>query len=113
MFGEDDRVEFVNLYEEDSGIPGRIFVSTIMGPHGPRVKYSKETGKGAQSFSVSITADPRLVANSLSERDLNRASPLVIAWVRLNRDALLRFWNEGEDWSVNTVVAFAKSLKKV
>lgn len=113
MFDEDDRVEFVNLYEKDSGIPGRLFSSTVMGPHGPRVKCFKETGKGAKGFSVSLAAEPRVVANSLSERDLHRMVPRVLAWAKLNRDALLRFWTDGEDWPIEDVLAFAQALEKV
>jgi hypothetical protein len=112
-FGDDDVVEMTNLQEKDTGIPGVIFVSTIMGAHGPRVKYFVKTGRHQPSFSVSIGDEPVVLANSLPDRDLTRAAPAVIRWVKLNREALLRFWNEGESMSIDELHAFAKSLKKV
>jgi hypothetical protein len=53
------------------------------------------------------------LASSLPEREVNRHAPAVIAWVRLNYEALLKFWNEGETMSVDEIVAFVGSLKKV
>ena len=111
--GDDDVVEMTNLQEKDTGIAGVIFISTIMGSHGPTVKYFLKTGRHQPSFSVSISDEPVVLASSLPERDLNRAAPAVIQWVRLNRGALLRFWNEGENVSVDELHAFAKSLKKL
>jgi hypothetical protein len=112
-FGDDDIVEMINLQEQDTGIPGVIFISTAMGSHGPRAKYFVKAGRDQPSFSVSISDDPLVLANSLPERVFNRAAPAVIRWVRLNREALLRFWDEGETLSVHEVVAFVKSLKKI
>jgi hypothetical protein len=111
--GDDDVVEMTNLQETDTGIPGVVFISTAMGSHGPRVKYFVKAGRDQPSFSVSIADEPKVLANSLSQRDLNRAAPAVIGWVRLNRRALLQFWNEGDSLSIHEVLAFVKSLKKV
>ena len=113
MFGDDDMVEeTTNLQEEDTGIPGVIFVSTAMGFHGPRVNYFIKAGRAQPSLSASIPPDPQVLANSLPLREFNRAAPSVIAWVRLNAEALLRFWNEGETYSVRNVVTFAQALRK-
>jgi len=111
--GEDDVAEMTNLQEEDTGIRGIIFISTAMGAHGPRVKYFVKAGRNQPSFSVSISEEPEVIANSLPQRDLARSSASVIAWVRLNREALLRFWNEGDSYSMRDVVALVQSLKKV
>lgn len=43
----------------------------------------------------------------------NRMSPEVVEWVRLNRDALLSFWNEGDTWLDEKVEAFKKALEKL
>jgi hypothetical protein len=112
-FGDDDVVEMTNLQEEDTGIAGVIFISTVMGSHGPRVKYFVKTGRDQPSFSVSISEEPMVLASSLPERTLKRAAPSVIRWVKLNRKALLRFWNEGECMSIDELHDFAKSLKKL
>ena len=112
-FADDDVVEMTNLQEDDTGIAGVIFISTAMGSHGPRVKYFVKAGRSQPSFSVSISDAPQVLANSLPQRDLNRASPLVSQWVRLNKDALLRFWNEGDGYSIREVVALVQSLRKI
>src|SRR4051812_38814248 len=50
-FGEDDLVEMTNLQEDDTGIPGVIFISTTRGSHGPCVKYFVKAGRSQPSFS--------------------------------------------------------------
>ena len=105
--------EMANLHEEDTGIPGVVFISTVMGAHGPRVKYFVKAGRNQPSFSVSISDSPRVLASSLPVRELNRFAPSVLRWVELNKDQLLRFWNEGETWSHREVTAFIEALKKV
>ena len=60
-----------NLQEEDTGIPGVILISTAMGSHGPRVKYFVKAGRNQPSFSVSISDGPKVLANSLPQRDLS------------------------------------------
>jgi hypothetical protein len=112
-FGDDDVMEFMNLTQEDTGIEGTIFISTPMGGHGPRVKYFVKTGPGQKSFSVSISAEPQVVASSLPDRITNRMAHDVIEWVRLNRSTLLKFWTEGKYWSLSELNAFAKRLKKL
>jgi hypothetical protein len=109
----DDPMDFMNLTQNETGIAGTLFVSTAMGPHGPRVKYFVRTGKGQPSFSVSISVEPEVVATSLSERITSEMAPAVIAWIKLNRTALLNFWNEGQYWSRSEVNAFADSLQKL
>ena len=111
--GDHDIVEMTNLQEKHTGIPGVLFISSALGPHGPRVKYFTKAGRDQRSFSVSIAESPAVVANSLPSRELNRAAPDVVRWVKLNREALLRFWNEGETFSVDELVAFVESLQKV
>ena len=96
---DEDLVEMANLPEEDSRIPATIFVSTRTGRYGPRVKYfDGRAGEAQQSCSATIADPPRVVANSLPDHVVRQRAPLVFAWVALNRDALLEFWNEGASW---------------
>jgi hypothetical protein len=44
---------------------------------------------------------------------LAEAAPRVIQWVKLNRDALLNFWQNGTSWSRQQESAFFDSLKKL
>lgn len=111
--GDDAVFDMTNLPFSRTGIRGVLFISTAMGSHGPRVKYFEKAGKDQPSFSISIADPPRVVASSLPARVLDSMSPDVIAWVSLNREALLSFWNEGAYWDVDEVRAFVDSLKKI
>jgi hypothetical protein len=113
MFGDDDLMDSMNLATARTGIEGVVFISTVMGAHGPRVKYYEKTGKGQNSFSVSIAASPAVLATSLPDRTVQRMAPQVIEWVHRNRQLLLEFWNEGAVWSEEQVDAFRAVLKKV
>ena len=113
--GEDDIVEMANLFTEETGVEGVIFVSTEMASHGPRVKYSRKVGRHQPSFSVSISREPRILARSsdIADHVLAEAAPRVIQWVKLNRDALLNFWQNGTTWSRQQESTFFDSLKKL
>lgn len=110
---EDDIFEMANLSEHQTGIPGVVFISTAMGSHGPRVKYYARTGPGQSSFSVAVASEPRVLANSMDERDLARMAPTVLKWVELNHEALSRFWWEGKFWLDEEITAFKAALVKV
>jgi len=76
---DEDLVEFVNLREEETGIPGTIYILTEIGGHGPRVKYyAGRTGKTQASFSVSIGISPRLLASSLPGQITREMAPRVM-----------------------------------
>jgi hypothetical protein len=111
--GDDAVFDMTNLPSSRTGIRGILFISTAMGSHGPRVKYFEKTGKDQPSFSISISDDPQIVANSLPPRIADQMAPSVMAWAKLNREALLSFWNDGAYWDVDEVRAFVDGLKKV
>lgn len=110
---DEDTFEMANLTEDQTGVPGIIFISTPMGSHGPRVKYYLKTGPGQASFSVAIASEPRVLGNALSDRDLTRMAPRVIEWVRLNHEELARFWWEGRFWTDAEVTLFKAGLRKI
>jgi hypothetical protein len=110
---EDILVEMANLTRAQTGVPGIIFISTMMGQHGPRVKYYLQPGRTQPSFSVTIADTPTVVANSLPARVVRRMSPRVIAWVSRNKDALLDFWYHGDTWTQPEVNAFIEKLQPV
>lgn len=111
--GEEDIFEMANLGEGQTGVAGTIMISTAMGAHGPRVKYFIKPGRNQPSFSVTAASAPRIVANSLPNRDLARMAPPVIAWVAVNHEALSRFWWDGPDWMDDQVRAFIDGLQKI
>jgi len=109
----DDVVEMANLTTAQTGVTGTIFISTSMGGHGPRVKYFLQPGRSQPSFSVTISDAPAIAANSLPVRLVRQMSPRVIAWVSLNRDALLDFWYHGDTWTQPEVNYFIQRLDRV
>jgi hypothetical protein len=110
---EDDLVEMAYLPPDWTGILAHIFISTALGQHGPRVKVYVKKGRHQPSASISIGPNPRVLASSLDQRDLNQLAPQVIAWVALNHEALTTFWFEGESLDIADVADFGRSLKKV
>lgn len=109
----DELIEMANLTAAQTGVTGTIFISTVMGGHGARVKYYVQPGRMQPSFSVSIADRPAVVANSLPDRVMRQMSPQVIQWVALNKDALLEFWNNGDTWTDPQVTAFKQALKRI
>jgi hypothetical protein len=106
-------VEMANLTSAQTGVAGTIFISTAMGPHGPRVKYFVQPGRTQPSFSVSVADIPAVVANSLPARVVRQMLPQVIEWVSRNRDTLLDFWHHGDTWTQPEVNAFIQKLQRV
>jgi hypothetical protein len=109
----DDVVEMANLTTAQTGVTGTIFISTSMGGHGPKVKYFLQPGRSQPSFSVTISDAPAVAANSLPVRIVRQMSPQVIAWVSLNRDALLDFWYHGDTWTQPEVNDFIQKLDRI
>lgn len=108
----DDRRDFMNLRSTRTGVDGTIFISTREPAHGPRMKlYAGRPGASEPSVVLSIEEDPRRLEPASPSRELQRLEPQAMAWVKLNRAALLRFWNEGVDWFKDEVDAFEASLK--
>src|SRR5713226_1101012 len=88
----DEVVEMANLSSARTGIDGVVYISTQTGGHGPRVKYFLKPGRSQPSFSVSISDEPQLLANSLPQPVVRRIAPRLMEWVKLNRALLLDFW---------------------
>jgi len=94
-----DAFAMSNLRSRTTGIQGAvIWISTGTSSggkklqHGPRVKVTLgETASVSKgSASVSVGTNPRVLAGTLPakiEKD-------VLAWVRLNQNALTRYWND-------------------
>lgn len=113
-FAEDVLCEMSNLDEQDTNVPGTIFISTALGSHGPRVKwYPDRAGRTLPCLIVSIEVEPKIRADFLQNPTSRAAAAKVIAWVRLNHDALLDFWTQGASWNRREVSAFLDSLRKL
>lgn len=110
---DDDLMDLMNLSSTRTGIDGTVFISTHMRSQGPRVRYFEKTGPGQPSFSVSIESEPKLLASSLPDRVVARKLPSVVAWTKLNHEALRRFWDEGEYWGDDEIDSFKGGLRRV
>jgi hypothetical protein len=110
---DDEIFEMVNLPRKDTGVDGIIHVSTAQGPHGPRVKwYPDRPGRDAPCLTVTLEASPRVINHGLPNRQAEGVAPQVLAWVELNRPALVTFWQDGIAWTRDEVSAFIDDLAK-
>ena len=111
-FVDDRLIEMSDPDEQDTNVPGTIFVSTALGAHGPRVTwYPHRAGRTLPCLIVSIGPDPSVRDDFLPQPVSRAAAPKVIAWVRLNHAALLDFWTNGAAWNRREVSAFLDALK--
>jgi hypothetical protein len=62
---DDVILEMANLDKSQTGIDGFVWISTLMTGHVPSVKYFIRPGRTQPSLSVTISDQPRVVANSL------------------------------------------------
>jgi hypothetical protein len=108
VYEEVDPYEMANLYPRETGLPMTIWAGPRGGArHDVRVKVCRSHGNrmdvdGLASVSVRPTAE--LMAGDLSNADLKA----VQAWITLNRDALIGYW----DGELGTV-EFVQALKKL
>lgn len=113
-FTEDVLSEMANLDEQDTGVPGTIFISTALGSHGPRVKwYPDRAGRDLPCLIVSIGPEPTIRDDFLRSPVSRLAAPQVMAWVRRNHEALLDFWVNGASWNRREVASFLDGLHRL
>jgi hypothetical protein len=93
---EQDIYEMTNLYPRHTGLPMTVWVSPRgHARHAARIKVNMAHGDRMAADNTAVVAlapTPRLVAGDLSLSD----QKLVFAWARLNAEALLDFWNDGD-----------------
>jgi hypothetical protein len=111
---DDDVIfEMANLDKSQTGIDGFVWISTLMTGHAPRVKYFVRPGRIQPSFSVMISDEPWVAANSLPACTVSQMAPLVIRWLSLNKDALLDFWHHGDTWPAAQLISFLQSFQRI
>ena len=111
---DDDAVfDMANLTETQTGISGIATITTELGRHGPKMRFAPRLGKGEPTAAMSIASEPSILFSGLSGPDLDRLTKPVRAWVRLNRETLLEYWQEGAWWTIDEVQTFVARLKRV
>lgn len=110
----DEMVGVMNLWPEDTGAEGVIFISTSMAAHGPRVKWwPTRPNTDGPCLVVVLEDPPRAINLGLPPRDAWRGASEAVAWATLNRDALLEYWFEGNLWGRAKFTAFLDGLRKL
>jgi hypothetical protein len=112
---EDFDIEMANLTEEDTGVPGTIYISTKVPRHAARVKWYEASPKSPNVgfVSLSVEAEPRIRINKLGKNYPVRSLDLAKAWIAKNETDLMAFWNEGSVWNRRQMNVFLDGLKKV
>ena len=92
---EESFYEMANLFPRHTGLPFVVWISVRGGArHDVRVKVA--SGPKAQSgdmVSVGLRPYVHVVEGKMDGHDLE----LLTQWIELNRDALVRYWNEEID----------------
>lgn len=94
VMSEEERLsyEMTNLYPRDTGLPMTVWIGPKSGArHDVRVKVHQRHGDRMDPLntaSVAVRPEPRLVQGRLDSDDLRQ----VIAWIELNRDVIVDFW---------------------
>jgi hypothetical protein len=104
---EGELFEMANVRPEISGLPFIVWISERgSARHDVRVKVSP--GPRVREFAacVSVRQSVEVVAGELSPRDLE----LVTAWIDLNRDVIVKFW-DGELLYTDEALAVLKKLE--
>lgn len=89
---DEDLFEMANVRPDRSGLPFVVWISQKGGArHDLRVKVSAGPKAGAWRASVSVRPNIEVLEGDLSGEEFGLAR----AWIELNRDVLIKFW-EGE-----------------
>jgi hypothetical protein len=94
---DDGLYEMANLYPRTTGLPMTVWVSARgSARHDLRVKVSRQGGDRMvieDAASVAVRPEPALVEGELDAASFETVS----AWIRLNRDVLVAYWDGAAD----------------
>lgn len=85
--------EMANLYFRTTGINTRIYISSKVPQHKPRIKVYDYSN--SRSFSLSIEDYPKILAGDTSIVT-SKILKQVIGWIKINKDLLLYYWEHPE-----------------
>lgn len=105
--------EMANLTSKYTGFDKIIRVSTAEGSHAPRVKIYYKPGKDNPSTSISIGDNPEKIEGADSLNPTSEEIAQVIKFVKLNKEALLKFWYHGTDMTQDEVDEMFATLHKI
>lgn len=91
-----DTYEMANLSPRTTGLPLTVWVSPRGNArHDVRIKVSLTPGRMDvdNTAVVGVRPEPRLLHGEMAPQDLER----IVAWIRLNHDALVALWDDRID----------------
>lgn len=100
-------IDYANLDKRDTGIRARIFISSKIPQHKPRIRVYRRGG----SFTLSVKDCPKLIAGNPTIVS-GKIHKQVIEWVKLNKGILLKYWNN-PDMLYRESSKLIENLKKV
>lgn len=84
-----------NYYQENTGLPMAIWVGPKgQAQHGPRIKMQRDyiqKMNAANLCSITVSDNPKIIAGDQGEI-INSHLEIVYAWVKLNKQSLLKLW---------------------
>ena len=90
--------EMADLDSRDTGIQGIvIYVSPAQHSSGPRIKVGKNSGamrSHRNSFSMTISDNPKIIAGSPDGITNSKNIELIKIWIKKNKDILLKYWKK-------------------
>lgn len=101
--------EMANILKNQTGLPYDIWVDSSGNIRNvqhnlPRLKVTLDKNN---RIPVSISKEPEVLAKNKSKEDIPKFR-LLVKWMRLNFDSLIKFWNQEIDFD-----ALVDNLKKV
>jgi hypothetical protein len=95
--------EMANLRPERTGLPFVVFVSQRGGArHDVRVKVARSAKvRPAEMITVAVRPSVRVIRGRLDPDDLARLA----AWIDLNRDVLVAYWNGDIEYTEDALAA--------
>src|SRR5215212_4393429 len=89
--------EMANLTKKYTGFDKIIRISTAEGSHAPRAKLYYKPGTAQPSASFQISDEPHKIEGADSLNPTSKEEQQVIEFIRLNKEALVRFWHHGTE----------------
>jgi len=105
--------EMANLNPNDTGFPYVIWIGTIGGQHGPRIKISNTKGRmnSTDCFVVDISKNPTVLTKKSCKLTTNQLDNL-FDWIKLNYSVLMELYKAYET-GTGSILELQAQLKKI
>ena len=113
--------EMANLFRDETGLSYVVHIRTKLETpshhHTPTLKVYQSGPIDSENFSLIISDDPNIPNSmknnkfykSIKSKDLE----LIKKWIKINKDRLLDFYNNGLSWNIDKIHSWSKTLERV